>query len=210
MNRRPLALVLMLTSLATGANVHAGTDYAESTAGDLSGDRLAPTSLVLSAGSNLLTGSVRDSESVGGDIDYLTLILPALHRLNALILSSVETGGQRAFMAVQSGHSFTVAPIDAAVQTGELLGWAHFSGADVGLDVLAGMGARFGVQGFVPPLPPGAYTFWIQEQAGTTRYSFDFQVTAIPEPVSYALFLAGMIVVLGIARVRTRACNGHS
>ncbi len=48
-------------------------------------------------------------------------------------------------------------------------------------------------QKFTPPLPAGtAYTFWAQENAFTQSYTYEFVVTAVPEPSAALLASLGL------------------
>jgi hypothetical protein len=55
-----------------------------------------------------------------------------------------------------------------------------------GTDILDDMGAGLESQGFVPPLPAGDYTLWIQE-AGVYAADYQFGFVVIPEPASLGL-----------------------
>ena len=175
--------------------------YSESIDGDLSGDRLNPTTLVAQVGSNALIGS-----TVGGDLDYVRIALPPGAQLSALVLNAVSSTDDTAFIAVQQGTFFTVAPDDAI--EGDLLGYAHFGTgplagtATPGNDILDNIGLGAESIGFVPPLTASDYTFWIQQfQAQPFSYSFDFVV--LPEPGAAGL-LAGVALLAGLTRRRGR------
>ncbi|HKC51656.1 MAG TPA: hypothetical protein VKF60_12740, partial [Myxococcota bacterium] len=53
-----IALLLLGTALATAPGLAAAASYGEAVNGDISGNRLAPTSLALDPGSNSISGSV--------------------------------------------------------------------------------------------------------------------------------------------------------
>jgi hypothetical protein len=76
--------------------------YNESINGDLSGNRLAPTALVAAVGSNTLIGT-----TVSGDVEYVRITLPAGTQLTSLILNSITSTDDNAFIAVQQGTTFT-------------------------------------------------------------------------------------------------------
>lgn len=156
----------------------------EAVHGDLSGDRLNPSSYVLALGSNSIIAS-----SVSGDREYVTLNVPAGLSLSSLVLSAYEGDDQTAFIAVQNGTQLTEPPSGADVAN--LLGWTHF-GPGAGLpppeDVLDELGSGAGAIGFSGALPAGDYTFWMQQTGGAVAtYRFDFVTT--PEPAS-AMVLA--------------------
>ena len=191
-----LAFVVAALPCAAGA-----FSYSEGVDGDLSGDRLAPTALVVAAGSNTLSGS-----TVGGDLDYLRITLPAGLQLASLVLDSITSADDLAFIAVQQGTTFTVTPAGASAS--DLLGYTHFGsgpgagGATVGNDLLDDMGAAPFAIGFVPPLGASDYTFWIQ-QIGTTPFGYSLNFLVVPEP--------GTLALLGLALpalARTRRPRG--
>ena len=175
--------------------------YSESVNGDLSGNRTAPTALIAAEGSNTLIGT-----TVSGDVEYVRITLPSGTRLTSLVLNSVTSIDDNAFIAVQQGTTFTVSP--ATATESDLLGYTHFgtgalSGtATPGNDILDNMGVGPGAIGFVPPLTGSDYTFWIQQfNAQSFGYSFNFVVA--PEPHS-GLLLSAAMIGLGFTRRRGR------
>ena len=85
-----------------------------------------------------------------------------------------------------------------------LLGWWHYSPADIGHDILALAGIpASGSSGFTGPLGPGSYSFWIQDfNAGSFPYGFDFNLSPVPEPASWSAALLGAAALLARRRVR--------
>jgi hypothetical protein len=193
-------IVCLLTAIPCAARAFS---YAEGTNGDLSGDRLSPTALVASPGANTLSGS-----TVFGDLDYVRITLPSGLQLASLILDSVTSVDDVAFIGMQSGTTFTVTPAEASA--GDLLGYKHFGtgptagGATPGNDMLDDMCASAGAIGCTPPLLGSDFTFWIQQTSVSSfAYSLTF-VAAVPEPGTFALVGLGL---LGLAtRRRSRAC----
>jgi hypothetical protein len=183
---------LWLICLLIGVPAVAGAfTYNEGIDGELSADRLAPTALVAAVGSNTLTGS-----TVSGDLDYVRITLPVGLQLGALVLDSVASTDDVAFIALQAGPIFTVTPATATQSA--LLGYTHFGtgptagGATPGNDFLDDMCVAPGAIHCVPPLTGSDYTFWIQQTgAQPFAYSFDFVVTPVPEPSTFALLGLG-------------------
>jgi hypothetical protein len=193
-----LLCVMIMGALATSAA--ATTLWDEAMNGDLSGNGLTPTSVVLGPGTNSLLGS-----SVAGDLDYISVkVLPG-EELLSLVLESYTGEDHTAFIAIQSGPTFTAAPPVPPV--GSLLGYSHFGPgagffAQVGQDLLFPLATAAGAIGFSSPLPSGDYTFWIQQTGQASSYQLDFIAT--PEPTAAVLVLCGFgAVMMGTGRVRS-------
>ena len=178
------ALLIGIVSLVT-ASSRAAVLWDEAVNGDLSNDRLSPTAFVLAPGTNSLVGGVEH-----GELDYVSVkVLPG-QEFVALVLASFVGNDSTAFIAIQSGTTFTAAPPFPNPNT--MLGYAHFGpggtfGAQVGNDLFYAMSKAGGAMGFSSPLASGDYSFWIQQTGEHTDYQFDFIV--VPEPAS--LFMAG-------------------
>jgi hypothetical protein len=186
------------------------TVHDEAVDGDISGDRMNPTHLSLSAGVNSLiatTGPIDDDEEPY-DQEYVRIDLPAGHQLSQLIMQQFTASfDDRAFIGVQSGTMFSFDPIDAFAQRGTLLGWSHFgpgSDQNIGDDILPDIGNGGGAIGFTPPLMGSSYTFWLQQTGEETSYQLDFVVTAIPEPLTLQLIFAALVPVFALCRRRNR------
>ncbi len=194
--RVSLGIVLLAAALSFGTAVRGDVIYNESVSGDLSNSGLAPTVLTVSLGSNELFGTTGNITAV--DRDYFTFAVPAGLELSSIVLlpgtQSLGPLGE-SFFGVQAGPQVTVST-SASNATG-LLGWVHYNAGDVGTDLLPLMGsAGLGSTGFTPPLPSGAYSFWVQEASvGTVPYGFDFAITATPEPGSWAMLLTGLALL---------------
>ena len=172
--------------------------YDEGVSGDLSGNRLTPTFLTATIGSNEIVGSMNRQI----DIEYFTLVVQPGQQLNSLLVEELQSADLRSFIGVQNGTQFTVTA--SAAQPSDLLGYTHFGVAEgnIGTDILDNLGAGFGATGFTGSLQAGSYTFWLQDVDGAAGYRLDFQVAAVPEPGEYAMMLAGLVVVASIGRRR--------
>ena len=202
-------LVALCISACSGLANAAVLDEEQS--GDFADDRLNPTRFSLSAGANLIHGHYGRAQTGGVDLDYLRVDLPAAHALTGLlVLPGTTHGGGRAFIGVQAGTQFTVAPAHA--EPSDLPGYMHFSASTSPLQILADLGdsdgEAFGAQGFVPPLRGPSYTFWIQEQQASAvfDYHFEFQVSPIPLPGG-AWLLASALVPLANRRRSAQAAE---
>lgn len=168
--------------------------YREDVSGDLSNDRLAPSSIALVGGDNRIAGTV-----ILGDRDYFTVQVPSGLALSSILLEQYDSSNGRAFLGVQSG-TFTVDPDLAAPS--DLLGYTHF-GLDnlIGEDLLDNLGAGLGAIGFAPPLGPGDYSFWVnQTEPSLTGYQFNFVL--VPEPGSAMPFGAAGLTLCARRRRR--------
>jgi len=190
--------IAFIWALGFAAQVSASVIYNEATSGDLSGSGLTPTSIgALSLGSNQIFGT---TGAVGGvtDRDYFTISVPHGLELSAIVEDSGTQSGNLSFIGMEAGPQVTL-PTNTTTAAG-LLGWRHYSPADIGTNVLADMSvAAMGSSGFSIPLGAGTYSFWIQDTSpGTFAYAFDLQV--VPEPATGALLVLG----LGVGAMATR------
>jgi hypothetical protein len=196
-------LVLLLSATLFGP-AYAGVIYNEMLSGDLSNSGLAPTILFVGLGSNQIFGT---TGNVGGtDRDYFTFSVPVGQQLAGItVLPGTASGGTVSFIGLQLGTQVTL-PTNTATAAG-LLGWWHYSSADINTNILPEMAVPAnGSSGFAPPLSAGSYAFWVQDfSPGTFAYGFDFSVTAVPEPSSYATVLSALgMLILVRARYRRK------
>ena len=186
----------------------------EAANGPFSSNGLAPTPVTFVTGTGNEVLGVDGRAVAGGtvDRDYFTFTVPTGSALAAIIVlpgtqsASPPTGGSDiSFIAIEAGNQITL-PVTATDATG-LLGWRHFSPADIGQDILPAMGTSdMGATGFIPPLGAGTYSVWIQETgvcgSDLCHYGFDFVLA--PEPTSGALVLSGLAVLAGLRWSRRR------
>lgn len=183
MKARFTTTILTMTAtlgLSVGA-ARASSNYDEAIDGDLSNDRLAPTSLLFSLGTNSITAT-----SVSGDREYVHVVIPAGTVLSSIVLASYSSLDELSFIGVQAGTILSEPP--TGTNPDNLLGWTHFGdgAGNVGTDILDDLGASAPAIGFTPPLPAGDYTFWMQQTgSNAATFRFDFEVT--PEPATLAL-----------------------
>jgi hypothetical protein len=159
---------------STGATA---AGYFESKSGDLSDSGLTPTFVKLRVGNSTIDGD--DGVAAGViDRDYFRIKIGTGQRLNSIILQpQTRVGGTFSFIGVQKGKQVTVDPNGGSAAG--LLGWDHYSAADVGVDLLPRICTGAGAKGCTPPLGPGNYSFWVQDTATCAcHYRFTFNVTA--------------------------------
>lgn len=167
--------VLQLASAALflAAPVFAA-DYDESVSGDISDDRLNPTVIALGPGNNRITAT-QQGDAFGRDIDYFTFTVPAGMRVRALhVVNYTAVIGDLAFLGVQNGPIFTT-PFNNT-KAGDLLGGKVYGDFDIGFDILPEVGTLSGATGFVPPLPAGDYTWWLNQTGDPSTVELNFQV----------------------------------
>jgi len=201
-----------------------GQTWDEAIDGDRSNDFAAPTDLgVLVTGSNTVSGETDPGdiiEFVDGDpyfsnldVDLWTVTVPEgriLDRVNLTAFTAMATEflggalGTGAWFAIEAGTEITDPTSPAALTGGTVVGL--LTGVQPGDDVLEELGAGDWVPNtFSGSLPAGAYTFWIQEGPTESTYTFDLQVSPIPEPSTVHLSLLGLgVLVLSQARRRRK------
>lgn len=141
------------------------TAVSEPRDGDISDDRLAPTTLRLQIGESTVFAS-QQGNALGRDIDYLTVSVPVGTELTALRLDEfIEAGSDPAFLGIQAGAVFST---DAGnTLPSDLLGGIVYGGNEVGGDILAPALTGLG-QPAMAPLSAGDYTFWFNQTGGQT------------------------------------------
>lgn len=162
-------------------------DYNE-TAGDLSNDFANPTSLVISAGNNVVTGSTTNAPL---DRDYFTFVVPEGSTVTDITLQAYQWGTDNSagnsYFGIINSNAFpdpTSMVSDNSFVVSKLI-----DSAQVGQDLLqSGVGED--ADG-TPPSPngpgelgPGTYSVWYQETGASTTYAFNIVLDTPPPPSS--------------------------
>jgi hypothetical protein len=198
-SHRSWTTFLLVCAFLYGTAAHGDTLYNESVSGDLSNSGLTPTLLTVALGLNDLFGTTGKSTDNIIDRDYFAFTVPQGQYLTAItVLPGTQTLGPLgdSFLGIESGPEVTVST--AATDATGLLGWFHYGGGDIGVNILPLMGTSgLGSTGFTGPLPAGTYSFWEQEgNVGTVNYGLEFTV-ATPEPASWTMLLTGLTALVG-------------
>lgn len=177
-----------LLLLAAAPMAHAAVVWNEAVNGDLSNNRLAPTPIALAPGVNSLIATTS-----AGDREFVSFTVPAA--LTSLVQVSWQSQDQTAFIAIQSGPTFTEDP--SFPNVANMLGYSHFGPglAALGTDILPDIGAGAGSIGFTPPLAAGTYTIWLNQTGLASIYQLDFVVAPSP---------ATLLPLLAFAAIRRR------
>ena len=192
--KRSYALKAFLVTVAClgSCAAHASTLWDESSNGDFSGNGLAPTALLLSAGVNTILGSTGNGGQ-GVDRDYFSFVIPDGGHLTSIRLTGdTNVSGGVSFLGLQGGPQLTVTPTGGGAEN--LIGFLHYGNDLIGQDLLPNL-----APGFAGGLPGGIYSAWVQDTGGPATYGFDFTVAAAPVPLPGA----AMLLFSGLLGLRT-------
>jgi hypothetical protein len=181
-------------ALGLGSSASAGVLWDESVNLDLSGNGLAPTFIgTLAHGSNQVFGSTGNTTGTP-DRDYFFISVPVGLHLASITVLPGTTSGNLSFIGLQEGSQVTL-PFTTTTAAG-LLGWWHYSPADIGNDIFPSMSIPNllgrGSSGFTIPLGAGNYAFWVQDTSGGGPFNYGFDLFAVPEPGTIAMMLLGL------------------
>ena len=209
------ALCLMSLSHVFGAVVHD-----EASMGDLSDDNTEPTPVaffVADPGStvvNTVIGVTEGGENGLGIPDIFTFEIANGNVLQNITLAEYSGGDPAMFVAISRGNQFPSSFEDLATGNpdtsewlgGVIVGDANFilGNNDQILQIL-GENVTGAGTGFVAPLGPGNYSFYIQQTGPPNTYTLDFHVanvSAVPEPST--TFACGLMLLVGLGYRRTK------
>ena len=199
MKKRFLGVAATLLACA-GLTPAQAFNSSEATDGDLSGNGLAPSVLNAAPGVNSLVMT-----SATGDRDYFSFTVPTGYLLSSIVHKTYTSADDLSFLGLQAGSTFTEPPTGA--NSTHLLGYVHFGAPTVGTEIIDNLATSNTLAppaiGFTAPLGAGPYAFWLQQTGAAAAYSFDFVLTPVPEPETWALLLAGG-VGMAVRRRRQR------
>lgn len=207
MKRIPLLLVAA-TLLA--ASLHAQpVAFREAVSGDLSNDNNVPTFLSFDLGLNTIEGRMGRPGTGAIDRDIFSFTIgenEIISGFDVLAYAPVTSARVGSFLALSAGDTITVANASShlsnilVTRTGPILdslsagAYSDTVGQSTGL-------------GFDEPLGAGTYTVWFQELSSFVDYKLGVTVSAVPEPSTYALTGAGILVGLIVLRRRKRRAS---
>lgn len=153
----------------------------ESVQGDLSSDRFNPTHITLDEEATYWMRATTSS----ADPEYVTITIPSGLELQAINHVAWTSTDRVAFIALQSGTTFTEPAIGP--DPANMLGWTHFGpGLTLGKDLLGIMAQQKGTIGFPVPLPAGDYTFWLN-QTDDSGSTYELEFVVIPSAATISL-----------------------
>jgi len=210
LREHPVCLLLgfVLSGLMFSASAMAVVVYDESVSGDLSNASSSPTFVATTVGSNEFVGSLNTTGTIS---DFWTIVIGPTEQLDQVILSRYDSPAiQNSFFGVEAGTQISDTGSGTGLLGGVIFGNNNGQGSGIGddlLDDLAVDAAMSPGPGFTTPLGPGTYTFWVQEvtDPAAIHYTFDFQISAVPEPSGFVL---AIFFIASTLRLRDRRRRG--
>ena len=162
-----LALLLVLASPVSAAVIHN-----EAVNGDLSSLAAAPTALAFAPGGNTVIGTVRSSNNITGDRDFITFTIPAGNVLTGLNLLAYAPD----FLAFCAFNAGATSFVPGVATNASFLAGIHIGAALVGSNLMTQfVGSSVTTNSLTAPqLNPGTYSFVIQ-QTGTALQSYSLE-----------------------------------
>ena len=163
--------------------------YDEAILGDLSGVAASPTPWALEAGANSLIGTAgRNVLAETADYDLVSIEIPVGHQLDSITLVSYTNPDifAMSFIGLQAGSPW-LDGFGFDIVGNWLMGWTHIQTPMAGVDLLPLIQSHANPPEFTLPLPSGVYTMLFEDVDTTIGYSLLYNVSAVPEPGSFAL-----------------------
>lgn len=193
-----------LVAFTVSASLFASWNFAvaDATFGpNFTNDNTSPTDLgLLQPGLNSISGTVNNAPA---NSDFFTFQIGANTEIDSWVLSSYESNDNLAFLAINDASTFPfqILTNGTTSQMEQMfLGGSTFGSLNENTDLLPSIGTIAG-RGFTGPLGEGTYAVLVQQLGGaTTGYTFGLNVTAVPEPTTFA----ALAIVTGGAVLRRR------
>jgi len=192
-------LLSLLLAVPIGTALYGQANYLESVSGDLSNNNLAPTLLNFDVGINYVQGRMGRPGTGAIDRDIFSFTLGANERLtgfDVLTFAPVTSANVGSFLALSGSGTISTA------NASDHLSNALVTGPGGILETLAAgaysdtVGQPSLGDGFAAPLGEGTYTVWFQELSSFVDYRLALTVSAVPEPSTYAMIGASLLVLL--------------
>ncbi len=190
--------IITIASSATAAPFN----YDEAFLGDISNDYLNPTSLVVDAGNNILTGALSGGTN---DLDMFRLIVPQGLEVTAIRILEFAGGRSGSYLLMQPGNTLSSAPSNDPSTAPGPIGFSILSSGAIGSDVLPVI--TFASAPSIAPffgaatLTEGSYAGWLNETGPASTYKLQFEVAnTIPEPSTSLLAGLAAIALCGLRR----------
>lgn len=200
-----IQILAAIIVLSLGASAQAQlVNYVESDSGDLSGNGAAPTFLNFGIGQNTITGTM--GRPPGGAIDrdiFTFTITPgeAVTSLRVLNFQPVTPPGPvGSFLAISGSNTINTGNPSAHLSNILVSGSGELLFALAAGSYSNSLGTQPMTLGLTAPLNPGNYTIWFQELSTPVNYTLGVTVAAVPEPSSYALVAAGLLLLTCVGR----------
>ena len=170
-------------------------NYDESIDGDLSNDPNAPSVLTAIQGTNLVSGSMGNSNNVTtGDRDFLSFNVAPGDKLVSLFLLSFSPNNT-GFHAISAGTTSVIPSGPGAGDVSTYLGSNHLDFISTTTNLLPILGTALAGSGFTGPLGPGTYSYVVQQTSNISQdYTLNFVI--IPEPTSLVLCLTSILAIV--------------
>lgn len=172
--------IALMAAVTLAAKFGHAANFNEATLGDLSGVPASPTSWMLEAGGNVLTGEAGNTtvgDEVIEDYDLVSFTVPAGYKLDTISVPSFTVEDRLAFLGLQAGTPWNN-QLGYDLSDGPLIGWTLLdTDPDVPdlIEIMLPNGMNPDATG---PLAAGVYTLELQDVDAKFQYSLSFNVSA--------------------------------
>jgi hypothetical protein len=186
---KPAPLSALVASIAFSSALFSASGaviWDESVNGNLSNNRMAPTSLTFKPGINTVAGSLTGGFGDGKYYDYFKVAVPAGFALTGFTVNSVTSLNSGAMlMGIAGGNTF---PSDQnGNNVSAILGFAVVGPSSAGAEIFPTLATPnyqgYGNIGFTNYLGAGTYSVWIQDWDTPATYQVSLRLEAAIAPV---------------------------
>ncbi len=208
---RYVLLIGLMIGLGAFVGVISADDHDEAVDGPVSGDGLNPTALNGTLGDNIIDGSVANFP----DVRYFSITVPDGMQISAINHIEDQGGDGGNWFAIMSGPQFTENSTNSGdINTDNMLGNAVIGNRFGGVpqNVMSRMGLP-------ETLPPGTYSFRIQNWGSGFNFAFNIELTeasvtavsltsthsSTPQATALILLLSGMLLTISMRTIHRGA-----